>query len=122
MARIVHFDLTAENIDRATKFYSDTFEWKFDKWDGPMDYWFITTGPDDKPGINGAISLASDDMPPIMNTIEVDDIDKTIENIKANGGEIVKDKAAIPGIGYYVQFKDTEGNVMGAIVSDPNAK
>ena len=46
MPRPVHFDLSADDPDRAITFYSNAFGWKFDKWQGPFEYWVITTGVD----------------------------------------------------------------------------
>ncbi|NHH98380.1 hypothetical protein DYY66_0096 [Candidatus Nitrosotalea sp. FS] len=51
MPRITHFDIPSDNPERAQKFYQNTFGWKFDKWDGPMEYWMIRTG-DDSPARN----------------------------------------------------------------------
>ena len=39
-----------------------------------------------------------------------------------SGGAVIADKAAIPGIGWFAQFKDPEGNVFGAMQDDPTAK
>ena len=55
MPRPVHFDMTAEDPTRAVQFYGNVFGWTFQKWDGPMDYWLITTGTDG-PGIDGGLS------------------------------------------------------------------
>jgi len=44
MSRVVHFDLNAKEPDRAIRFYETIFDWKFNKWDGPMEYWMIKTG------------------------------------------------------------------------------
>src|SRR5213078_3335736 len=55
MARVIHFEIHAENPDRAVKFYKDLFGWEFTKWDGPQPYWLIKTGPDGQPGINGGM-------------------------------------------------------------------
>ncbi len=44
MPRPIHFEIPAENPERAMQFYSSVFGWKFNKWDGPMDYWVISTG------------------------------------------------------------------------------
>ena len=40
MPRIVHFEIYADDVDRASKFYTDLFGWEINKWDGPpqMDY------------------------------------------------------------------------------------
>ena len=55
MARVVHFELAADDPERAAKFYEGVFGWQIQKWDGPQDYWLATTGPKDTPGIDGAI-------------------------------------------------------------------
>src|SRR3990172_1844198 len=55
MSRVVHFEISADNPERAVKFYHNVFGWKITRWDGPMDYWIITTGRDKEPGINGGM-------------------------------------------------------------------
>ena len=59
MARVVHFEIPVDNPDRAVKFYTDVFGWKIEKWEGPIDYWLITTGEENEPGINGALTVLS---------------------------------------------------------------
>ena len=53
MPRISHFDIPADDPQRAQKFYQEVFDWTFEKWDGPMDYWMANTGSEE-PGINEA--------------------------------------------------------------------
>ena len=121
MGRVTHFDISADNADRAIKFYETVFGWKFYKWDNPaMDYWLITTG-EESPGINGGMGLKSEDSMPNINTINVDSLDTAIEAVKKNGGTIVAEKAAIPTIGWYAAFKDTEGNMFGIMEEDESA-
>ena len=55
MIRVIHFEIPADNPDWMVKFYQSVFDWEINKWEGPMDYWLATTGPDDQPGINSAI-------------------------------------------------------------------
>src|SRR5262249_10499088 len=55
MGRVVHFEIHAENPERAIKFYQGLLGWEFKKWDGPLPYWLITTGPKEQPGINGGL-------------------------------------------------------------------
>ena len=45
MPRPIHFEIPADQPERASAFYRDVFGWQFRKWDGPMPYWLITTGP-----------------------------------------------------------------------------
>ena len=55
MARVVHFEIHAVKSERAIAFYQAMFAWTFQKWNGPVDYWLISTGSDDEKGINGGM-------------------------------------------------------------------
>ena len=57
MPRIVHFEIYADDVGRASKFYTDLFGWEINKWDGPpqMDYRLVVTGREG-PGIDGGIT------------------------------------------------------------------
>ena len=37
MPRVVHFEIPAENPERAAKFYKEVFDWKIEKWQGPFN-------------------------------------------------------------------------------------
>lgn len=113
MSRVIHFDISAVQSDRAIQFYRDTFGWKFNPMEG-MDYWTIETGPDTKEGINGGMVMRQKDNY-VVNTIQVDNIDQAVAKVKANGGKILEEKQEIPGYGSYAQFEDTEGNIFGLI-------
>ena len=52
MNRPIHFEIPAENPERAMRFYEKVFGWEFERWNGPMEYWTIRTG-DSQPGIDG---------------------------------------------------------------------
>ena len=58
MPRVVHFEIHADDPQRAANFYQNVFGWQINKWEGPEDYWLVTTGADNEPGINGASNLA----------------------------------------------------------------
>lgn len=121
MPRIVHFEITADNPDRAGKFYSQVFGWEIKKWEGPMDYWMIMTGDQSKPGINGGMLKRTEQGGTNCNTIDVPSADEFIRKITAAGGTIVLPKMAVPGVGWLAYFKDTEGNVSGIMQEDKNA-
>jgi predicted enzyme related to lactoylglutathione lyase len=120
--RIIHFDISADDPGRAVQFYGTVFGWKAEKWPGPVDYWMVTTGPDDKPGINGGISPRQDPTEHTLNTIGVPSVDEFVAKVKAAGGKVVDPKMPIPGIGWYAVCLDTEGNKFGVMEEDPNAK
>jgi predicted enzyme related to lactoylglutathione lyase len=112
MPRISYLDFTAEEPERAIKFYEKVFAWEFKKWDGPMEYWQLKTGNQSEPGIDGGLAKRdkpSDSLTPFIN---VDSIEKYSELIEQNGGKILQPKTAIPGIGYMLVFKDTENNLL----------
>lgn len=123
MPRIIHFELPADDPERASRFYADVFGWTVHKWDGPADYWLLTTGPDDKPGINGGIMRANPGFPaktPI-NTLDVPSVDEYAQKIESAGGKVVVPKMPIPGIGYLAYCQDTEGILFGIMQPDPTA-
>ncbi len=119
MNRVVHFDILTEDPETLIKFYNKVFGWKFEKWDGPMEYWMIMTG--EGPGIDGGMGLKGPQSAN-ANTIDVENVDKTLEKVVANGGTIIAPKSAIPGIGWFALFKDMDDNVFGLMQEDPNAK
>lgn len=121
MPRIVHFEISADEPERAVRFYRNTFGWDIKKWEGSIEYWMVTTGPDNQPGINGGI-LKRRSTENVVNTIEVDAIDVFAEKINQHGGEIVVPRGAIPGVGWVFYFKDTEGNTPGVFQAAPSAK
>lgn len=122
MPRPVHFDISAEDPQRALKFYQDAFGWTSQKWDGPMEYWMLMTGDDKEPGINGGLSPRdAEDKTNVMNTIQVECVETYSDKVKANGGQVVRDKMPIPGVGYMAFCQDTEGNDFGIIQMDENA-
>lgn len=120
MPRPVHFDLCADDPERAVTFYTDVFGWKFQKWDGPQEYWLISTG-ETQPGIDGGMGRRGPQSGPAMNTIDVPSADDFSRRITAAGGKVVMPKVAIPGVGWLAVAVDTEGNTFGIMESDSQA-
>ncbi len=119
---IVHFEIPADDVPRAKKFYETTFGWQIDKFDLPEgeEYWVVRTTEVDKnmiptsPGINGGLMKKKDPRQPFMNYINVESIDVMCKTITFNGGIIIMPKVEIgKGMGWIAAFKDTEGNIMG---------
>lgn len=120
--RVVHFELNVRDVEKTKEFYEEVFNWKVEKWDGPMEYWFLVTGDEKEVGINGGMGKVDSESPSIVNTIDVKDIDKVIKEIEKMGGKIVNPKHAVPGIGWLAYFKDPEGLLFGIMQEDPKAK
>lgn len=122
MSRVIHFELPADDPDRAIAFYEKVFGWKFEKWGGPMEYWLIMTGPEDQPGIDGGLARRIDPSTGTENTIGVDSVDEAVAKIEANGGQVIRPKSAVPGVGWVAYCKDTEGNTFGLMEEDLSAE
>ena len=121
MSRPVHFEIQADDTERAAKFYTDVFGWEFTKWESPMEYWLIKTGPEGTPGIDGGM-MREPKHSNCINTVSVGDIDASIEKVKKAGGEVTGPKMPIPGIGWHAYCKDPEGNLFGILQSDMSAR
>jgi predicted enzyme related to lactoylglutathione lyase len=127
VSRVVHFELHAEDPDRAIRFYKTLFDWDFTRWSGPQEYWLIKTGPDSQPGINGGLIrrrgvIDGTAVIGYVCTVNVESVDALAAAIPKEGGTIVVPKMAIPGIGWLAYAKDTEGNIFGVMHSDAAAK
>ena len=122
MPRVIHFEISADDPDRAISFYEEVFGWQINKWEGPIEYWLVSTGAAEEPGIDGAIMRREPNIDNTNNTIDVPDIDAYMEKIVKAGGKVVQSKIAVPGVGYSAVMLDTEGNTFGLMQNDPNAK
>lgn len=122
MPRVLHFEIQADQPERAVKFFANVFGWDIAKWQGPEDYWLVTTGSPDEPGIDGAIMRRNDPQAHVWNTIGVESVDDTLNRIVQAGGEIVMPKGPVAGIGWLAYFRDTEGNIHGILQPDEEAR
>ncbi|MEE9377736.1 MAG: VOC family protein [Candidatus Lokiarchaeia archaeon] len=122
MSKIVHFEINTENPLRAKSFYENKFDWKIEKWEGPMEYWMIEAGKEDEEGINGGLQKREQADDQVFNYIKISNIDDFKNKIEQSGGTIESPKIAVPGVGYFYMFKDTEGNKLGIMEEDENAK
>lgn len=123
MPRVIHFELATDDPEQTVEFYRNVFGWQIEKWDGPRDYWLLTTGPDSEPGINGAILRKEDTVSnagvcPIINVASVDEF---IEAVAAHGGKVVMPRTTVPGIGYLAYCADPGGIVFGIMEQDESA-
>ena len=123
MPRVVHFEVSAEKPEGAVKFFEKVFGWKIVKWEGPVDYWLITTGKQSEVGIDGGMGWREVGAEAgTVNTIDVPSVDEFAKRVEQNGGKIVVPKHAIPGVGWIVHFRDPEDNTFGMMQDDSSAK
>ncbi len=119
---MVHFEISADQPERAAKFYSTVFGWEIQKWPGPQDYWLITTGKEGTVGIDGGLMKRMHPSATTVNTIDVPSVDEFVTKVTQNGGKVIAPKMAIPGTGYLAYCQDTEGNTFGIMQANKSAK
>lgn len=119
MGKVVHFEIPADDVERAKEFYGSIFGWEADDVPG-MDYTMVRTVAVDErqmptePGaINGGMMKRGPDTPSPVLVIDVDAIDEALERISQQGGAVVRPRTEIPGMGAFAYFKDPDGNVLG---------
>lgn len=132
MNRVVHFEIQAENPERAAEFYKAVFGWDIQKWEGgQMEYWMIMTAPKNSTemGINGGLLRRPAKTPPqecgtnaYVCTMQVDNFDEITKKIETAGGVVAMPKFALVGMAWQGYFIDTEGNTFGIHQPDVNAK
>jgi len=101
--------------------YEEVFGWAFQRW-GDNDYWVITTGEPGTPGIDGGLLPRQGPAPEVgaavngyVVTVEVDDLDATVEQALKLGGEVRLAKMQMAGIGWLAYLADTDGNLFGVL-------
>ncbi|MEP7112258.1 MAG: VOC family protein, partial [Ilumatobacteraceae bacterium] len=102
-------------------FYTDVFGWTVNQW-ADQQYWLVSTGPKEEPGIDGAILPRSGDRPAagapvvgMVNTVQVDDLDTALAKAFDRGGVLALDKMVIPGVGTVAYVLDSEANIVGIL-------
>jgi predicted enzyme related to lactoylglutathione lyase len=138
MPTIVHFEIPADDIERAKKFYTDLFGWKIEKWPWmnngdsssssssssyDMEYWKITT-TDEKgnKALGGGMMKRQMPQQPNINYIDVKSVDEYSSKVEKNGGKVVVSKRAVPEMGYFAVCLDTENNAFAIWESNESAK
>ncbi len=122
MPRVTHFDISADDPERALNFYRNVFGWEVQKWEGPPEYWLLKTGSPVEAGIDGGLAKRDSPADSVTNFIDVPSVDDYLGRVEAHGGQVVQPKATIPGVGYIAGFTDTEGNVFGMMERDEKAQ
>ena len=128
MGKVVHFEIPADDVDRAKNFYGSIFGWDLQTAQmGEGEYTTVITTPVDEqtrmptePGaINGGMMQRTESTPAPVITIDVESIDQALTQVVESGGATVTPRTPIPGMGAYAYFKDPEGNVVGLWETTP---
>jgi predicted enzyme related to lactoylglutathione lyase len=119
MPKVTHFEIPADDMDRAQSFYKEVFDWQINPVPG-MNYTTVFTGPTDekrmileKGFINGGMMKRSGEFKYPDVVIEVEDIESTLKIILEHGGTVVNKKMKVGEMGFSAYFRDTENNMIG---------
>ena len=118
---IVWFEIPADNVERARKFYGALFGWKIEKFPGMTDYWHIDTGGgDDTP--DGGLMARKHPQQPITSYVNVESVTQFAAKVEKLGGKVCAPKTAVPQMGYFAVCQDTENNTFAIWEMNPKAK
>lgn len=116
-----HFAIECDDVERAKAFYEAVFGWTIKPW-GPPNYYHITTGTPQNPGILGDLrerqhKLAGDSAGTsgYICTINIGSMTEVLAASQANGGRIHSPPYRIEGVGDVAYIEDSEGNRVGVI-------
>lgn len=122
MPTIEHFEIPADDVERARRFYQDLFGWQIEKFPGDMEYWGIhTTAGDGGKGLGGGMLQRMHPQHSIANYVGVENIEAMMKKVEQLGGQIIVPKTPVPKMGWFCFFTDTERNVMAMWQMDPKA-
>ena len=114
---MIHFEIPADDVQRAKTFYEQTFGWKIKAYPMPPgagEYLSVVTRKEGEPGINGGMMKRNMPDQPFANYITVKSIDTMLLTVLANGGTLIMPKQEIgPGMGWIAVFNDPEKNMIG---------
>ena len=120
-ANIVWFEIPADDMARAKKFYNSLFGWKIKAFPTMKDYWHIDTGGADA-SPDGGMMKRLDKNQHIVNYILVPSVEKAMAKVKKLGGDICVPRTAVPGMGFFPVCMDTEGNTFAVWEMSKTAK
>ena len=117
--RVVHFEIPADDAERAQEFYKSAFGWAINTMPD-IGYSMLMTTPTDETGrlaesgsINGGMFVREGELRSPVITVDVEDIDAALEKISSLGGSTVQPKQAVMNMGFAAYFRDPEGNILG---------
>jgi predicted enzyme related to lactoylglutathione lyase len=119
------FEIPADNLDRARKFYSGLFNWKispFPGMQGPeaQKYLHIETGGAEASPDGGLTTR--EHLQGITQYIGVASVDEAVAKVEKLGGRVSMRKTAVPQTGYYAICQDTENNTFALWEPDTDAR
>jgi predicted enzyme related to lactoylglutathione lyase len=119
-ARLRHFAINADEVERARTFYGKVFGWTFTPW-GPPGFYQVRDVGD---GLIGALQERRELAPgkalfAFETSFGVDDIRAALKAAEDAGGKVLMRPYRIERVGEVGYFEDSEGNVCGVAQYEP---
>jgi predicted enzyme related to lactoylglutathione lyase len=125
---VAHFEIPGDNPEELAQFYSRLFDWKIEKMPGDFDYWFISTVPVDDQGmptepggINGGLYTRQAPEQKPINYVSVSSVDEYVARAAELGATVAMGKMPVPGMGWFAQLIDPDGNMFAVWEQDASA-
>ena len=112
--KLVHFEIPAEDTGRAKDFYGSLFGWKFQTYEGPVEYNMFEGEP------GGGLYPRQSGETGLKVYFDTDDIDATAARVRELGGS-AEEKMPVPSMGWFAPCKDPEGNEFSLWQADDSA-
>ncbi len=123
MPTVVHWDIAADDPERAKRFYEALFDWKMELPPGMTDYYLIETEDlNGGRGVGGGLGKRGDPGQGITSYFGVNSVDEYSVRIEKLGGKVIQPKMTVPGWGYLAICLDTENNMFGLWQDDSSTK
>ncbi|MES2659097.1 MAG: VOC family protein [Verrucomicrobiota bacterium] len=121
MNSVTHFEIYGEHPLALADFYRKAFGWQVEQMEG-IGYWRIQTGAPEGPALHGGLTYkAIPDLNGWLLFINVESLDETVARIQHLGGNIVRQKTAVPRTAWVTIVSDPANNIFGVWQADPKA-
>ncbi len=117
MYRVTKFDVPATTPLKSIAFYNQVFGWTFQPSPNHTK-WTASVESTEHQIFGNPFMRKAKSAQSLTNAIEVKNVEKTLQQIQKEGGEVIVPKFEIPGVGWMAYFKDLEQNVFGIMQSD----
>ncbi len=117
---ITHFEIPADDLERAKTFYGKLFDWQISLAEGFEDYWLIQIGEQDQ-DLGGALMKRQAPEQGVVSYIHVESVADYAAKVQELGGQVIVPRSPVPGMGWFAHCIDTEGNIFALWESDSTA-
>jgi uncharacterized protein len=125
---VAHFEIPGDDPEQLAQFYSRLFDWKIEKVPGDWDYWMVYTVPtgengmpSEPGGINGGLYKRQAPEQKPLNYVSVPNVDEYVGKAAELGATVAMGKTPVPGMGWFAQLLDPDGNMFAVWQADQNA-